>query len=150
MALLRLLRGIFCAEYQRAALSRARQQAYIFIMRHAFTFPSSTHSVVASYKPPMLVTGARFPVCAFHVCAFQCCETWLSSCIRTPLLAFMYFNASISVSCWASAHTCHSFATHYVPRVCLILVRGEHTHIRPHDLLYYTYTNCFGLIKARC
>ena len=25
----------------------------------------STHSVVASYKPPMLVTWVRFPVCAF-------------------------------------------------------------------------------------
>ena len=24
-----------------------------------------THSVVASYKPSMLVTGVRFPVCAF-------------------------------------------------------------------------------------
>ena len=27
----------------------------------------STHSVVVSYKPPMLVTGVRFPVCAFRI-----------------------------------------------------------------------------------
>ena len=30
VALLRLLRGVFCTECQRAALSCARQQAYIF------------------------------------------------------------------------------------------------------------------------
>ena len=30
----------------------------------------STHSVVASYKPSMLVTGARFPVCAFFARRF--------------------------------------------------------------------------------
>ena len=35
----------------------------------------STHSVVASYKPPMLVTWARFPVCAFlHRAGWLCLQ----------------------------------------------------------------------------
>ena len=34
-----------------------------------------THSVVASYKPSMLVTGVRFPVCAFLcACIWSPCE----------------------------------------------------------------------------
>ena len=32
----------------------------------------STHSVVASYKPSMLVTGPRFPVCAFSFPLLVC------------------------------------------------------------------------------
>ena len=39
--------------------------AYASFEPHAICVVSSTHSVVVSYKPSMLVTWARFPVCAY-------------------------------------------------------------------------------------
>ena len=47
----------------------------------------STHSVVASYKPPMLVTWARFPVCAvFFIPAFVPFWSW-----KTPTRTRLQF-----------------------------------------------------------
>ena len=41
-----------------------------------------THSVVASYKPSMLVTGARFPVCAFPcLCVLNVMHDCLDRCV---------------------------------------------------------------------
>ena len=41
-------------------------------------FGNCTHSVVASYKPSMLVTGARFPVCAFPC---RCVSNFMHDCL---------------------------------------------------------------------
>jgi hypothetical protein len=45
-------------------------------------FGNCTHSVVASYKPSMLVTGVRFPVCAFAcLCVFNFMYACLGMCV---------------------------------------------------------------------
>ena len=66
---------VTCADYDAHELSEYRVRFDVAAM--------SAHSVAASYKPPMLVTRARLPVCAF-VTAFVLrnkTDRWTCRCV---------------------------------------------------------------------